>query len=1129
MVTRRARSHSFLPTAAALFISTAAGTTLPAAVTIGAQRDRVCELIAAGRYAEAEAGAHRLLVAAEATSGPRSAETAGALDLVVESRYFGRDRGAPETKEFAARAVMIREHLPVQDDSALGRSLHNLGAVVYSQLEYAAARAYLERALMLRERALGPDHPEVAASIWLLGELFLDLDDRDQARRSFERSLEIRERALGPDHPDVAVSLMSLAKCDRLAGDFAPAEARLERALAIRERALGPDHPEVSKSLYALGIVCQTQGDYARARKLHERALSIQLATVGPEHPLVAYSHLALASLEHVLGDYAAARADYQAAESIIAGLPEANHPQNAMIESNLALLLAASGDVAEAVRRQEHVVATFRGAMGDSSTQLANQLTRLGQMHLAAGDTVAARTSFETARSIYAPRLAPDAIEWVGVDVGLAVLDMNAGRLAEAEHLSDRCMEIARRTLEPTQHVFPDLLSLAAEIRLRRQDAAGARRLYAEALALTDAMPGANLPQVVEIREGYAIALALGGERDRALAMALAAAHAAREHVVLTARTLPERQALAYAEEMRESLDLAVSLFAAQPGTPRDAPAVWDAVTRARALVLDEAAARNATWRAGDDSGVKRLAEDFRAARLRLANLLVRGPGGVPVDHYERLLQEARREGEAAEEALAEHSLEYRRAQARQSTGVAAALGRLPPRTALIAFTLFDRVPLAPASMVDWRTRGTPTYAAFVGTAREDEPAWVTLGTAAEIDALVQAWRNQVVAVSGPWSSPRAAEEACRKAGAALAARVWEPLVPHLGDAERVFLVPDGSLGRVAFAALPAGEDRYRVEAGPEIHILAAEKDLVPDPGASVTPGSGLLALGGADFDQSAPAADLSPTTPIGPPAGAVFRGPRSHHRRFESIVFEPLPATVQEIDEVIAIWVRSRGAGRRAGARTPSVVRLTGSNASEEALKRLAPGHAILHLATHGFFLDGSDAPAAAPRRRGIGGVYAIAVHVAPAAGGENPLALSGLAVAGANRRAEARPGMDDGILTAEEIATLDLAGIEWVVLSACDTGLGEIRTGEGILGLRRAFAVAGARTLIMSLWAVEDQAAREWMRALYEGRFAEGRDTAGAVHHATLSTLAARRERGAGTHPFYWAGFVASGDWR
>jgi CHAT domain-containing protein len=160
-----------------------------------------------------------------------------------------------------------------------------------------------------------------------------------------------------------------------------------------------------------------------------------------------------------------------------------------------------------------------------------------------------------------------------------------------------------------------------------------------------------------------------------------------------------------------------------------------------------------------------------------------------------------------------------------------------------------------------------------------------------------------------------------------------------------------------------------------------------------------------------------------------------------------------------------------------------------------------------------------------RGVGGLASALSF--PSVVADSPLLLAGLAFAGANTRAAT--GQHDGILTGEEVAALNLQGTEWAVLSACDTGLGEIRTSEGVFGLRRAFQIAGARTVIMSLWSVDDDATRLWMRALYEGRLQKHLSTADAIHQANLSVLRARRARGEGTHPFYWAGFVAAGDWR
>ena len=250
--------------------------------------------------------------------------------------------------------------------------------------------------------------------------------------------------------------------------------------------------------------------------------------------------------------------------------------------------------------------------------------------------------------------------------------------------------------------------------------------------------------------------------------------------------------------------------------------------------------------------------------------------------------------------------------------------------------------------------------------------------------------------------------------------------------------------------------------------------------------------------------------------------------------MTFDPLPAARAEAEEVAKLWAASHsGAGEAAQT-------LVGTIASEGSFKQLAPGRRVLHLATHGFFLGDECDGVVAPGTRAVGGLTSgAAKEKAPPASRprgrrqqlapENPLLLSGLAFAGANERSLAGADEDDGILTAEEVAGLDLTGLDWAVLSACDTGLGVVRVGEGVLGLRRAFQTAGARTVIMSVWSVEDRSTRQWMRALYQARFERGLDTADAVHQAALSTLRARRSATASGHPFFWAGFVAAGDWR
>ena len=209
-------------------------------------------------------------------------------------------------------------------------------------------------------------------------------------------------------------------------------------------------------------------------------------------------------------------------------------------------------------------------------------------------------------------------------------------------------------------------------------------------------------------------------------------------------------------------------------------------------------------------------------------------------------------------------------------------------------------------------------------------------------------------------------------------------------------------------------------------------------------------------------------------------------------------------------------------------------GSAAIERVLKA-ARSPRILHIATHGFFLsDEERKPDEGLTRlsRGLAGM-AGPPPVPMRPGGqkiENPLLRSGLALAGANRWAEAAKAgdVDDGLLTALEVSGLRLRGTELVVLSACDTGVGELKRGEGVFGLRRAFIAAGARTLVMSLWKVPDEETAELMEGFYR-RWLSGQEKHAALRDTQLAMIAKLRERHGAAHPLFWAGFVLVGDWR
>jgi len=1086
--------------------ATTLGLWLTAGFLVGAEEtplDAVKGLVKEGKYAEAESAARTLLAKVEAQSGARSVEAAAVLDVLVQALLSeGKSRDAA-TRELAERAIAIKEQALGKDHPDLTVSLSRLAAVLWGGGDLTAARSLLERALAIREKALGPDHLDVAKTQSHLGTLLREMGDYEAARSLLERALAIREKALGPDHPDVAQSLYFLASVSNDVGDYAAARSLFERSRVIREKALGPDHPDVAASLSAVASTLKLMGDYAGARPLFDRALAIQEKALRPEDPTLAVSLNNLGTLLLDLGDYRAARPLFERALAIWEKALGPDHPSVGNALNNLAIIFVDTGDAAAARPLHERALAIWEKALGPDHPDVARSLNNLALLLCDLGEDAAARPLYERALAIREKALGPDHPDVAQTLSNLAILLRDMG------------------------------------------DPAAARPLHERALAIREKAFGTESPFVAESLSYLAPLQAMAGDVAGALDSALEAERIARDDLRLNGRSLSERQALDYATVRASGLNLVLTLArAGLDGASRRR--VLDALVRSRAVVFDEMAARHRAL--GGAAGGGDAAAALVTARSNLANLRVRGVGEEGPEEYAKVLDEAKEEEERAERALAGASPSFEREFSRARIGIEQVEASLPPRSALVAIARYHELDLSPktgrvteaASGPTGETgqpeiarsgrRGTnarqePSYLAFALRSGETSPEVVDLGAAGEIDRRVALWIQE--ASSGARRADRSlkdAEAAYRRVAADLRKRIWDPIEPVIGDASQIFLVPDGSLNLVNLAALPIGDTGYLVERGLLVHSVSTERDLVP--AGEARRGGGILVLGSPAYEtmssskvltrarkKSAPA--LSAAHHAAAPSEA-FRGARSSCSEFASMRFDPLPGSRREADEVAGLWKRRNG---------PPAIHLSGSAASEAAFKENGPGRSVIHLATHGFFLGEGCASAVDPVRLSEGPVAGDST-ITPLTIGENPLVLSGLALAGANSRTLAGPQEDDGILTSEEIAAMDLAGVDWVVLSACDTGVGEYQAGEGMFGLRRAFQVAGARTVITSLWEVEDDSTRAWMRHLYQQRLA-GASTAEAVRNASRAMLKGVRESGLPAHPYYWAGFVAVGD--
>jgi CHAT domain-containing protein len=388
-----------------------------------------------------------------------------------------------------------------------------------------------------------------------------------------------------------------------------------------------------------------------------------------------------------------------------------------------------------------------------------------------------------------------------------------------------------------------------------------------------------------------------------------------------------------------------------------------------------------------------------------------------------------------------------------------------------------------------------------------------IDLGPAGPIDAAAQAVRR---ALGDAPSAIRdrgetESEKAMRAPLTDLATLVLHPLLPHISDKKQWIVSPDASLWLVPWAALPIADGQYAVERH-EIRYVVSGRDLVTPAAADATKPR-----------TNAPLMLADPNYDLGL-AEAAAETRRVLQRDAEPLA---LRAAAESLGKVR--WARLPGTAAEAEAIAPNLEKFAGHEpyvyrenyALEGVLKAFARPRVAV-LSTHGFFLADEEAANSGVPSSSQSSDRPVLTKQGKLV--ENPLLRCGLVLAGANHKST-DADLEDGVLTGLEIVSLDLRGTELVVLSACETGLGDVRNGEGVAGLRQAFQLAGAQSVVATLWQIPDRDSALLMNDFFD-QLAKGRGKAEALREAQLARIKARRERNDAAHPFFWAAFTLTG---
>jgi CHAT domain-containing protein len=697
-------------------------------------------------------------------------------------------------------------------------------------------------------------------------------------------------------------------------------------------------------------------------------------------------------------------------------------------------------------------------------------------------------------------------------------------GQYAEAEPLLRRSLEIRQRALGKEHAHTAILMGYVGSLYQDMGRYDDAEPLLRGMLEVREAKQGKDNDYTTRSRNALAALYATTGRLAEARATFDQARRSTRRFVTELLPTLSQEQRGVYLQgsyvdgTSADALSDALSLGLRHGTDPQTAEhsATWLANGKA---VQHEAQALAAQLQSINDPQARPIAEQLRGVRERLIRLKLETPAkelfGEPKKQLDAL------ESQDRELTTRLQQLGGRAGRAVEWTELAAIRRALPPRGVLIDIARLEVNEFKKRSAGEGPKKPAQSpaarYVAWV-TPPQGTVRVIDLGEAAALEALV-ADAQKVLASAAErvkQVGEAEAEKALREKARALAQRVVDPLlaVEEVKSAEHWVVSPDGGLWLVPWAALVLPDGKYVAEQY-LVRTVTAARDLAAPADARVAASSPKvsppLIVADPDFDLTRAAAASKARELTGRATEEQAGSALSEGLKLGRIA--RLPGTAAEA-ELIA---------PRAEELSKQAPRVHTGQQALEAVVKAARQPRLLVLSTHGFFLEAQET------HRGANPEF-DARSVALTKEGkrrEEPLLRCGLLLAACNdqpRPGQTRPG-DDGVLTGLEVVGLDLRGCELVVLSACETGLGDVRNGEGVAGLRQAFQLAGAQSVVATLWQIPDRDSALLMSDFFD-HLAKGRGKAAALREAQLARIKARRERSGAAHPLFWAAFTLTG---
>lgn len=946
------------------------------------------------------------------------------------------------------------------------------------------AVSLLEKMLSISKKMMGEESTDYAYQMILVADLYTYIPLYKKALDLSLQALDITQKKMGEENLQYIFCLNMVGEIYYSRGEYEKALYPFQHTLEIKKKIFGNGYFNNVVSLHNLATLYMRMGLYENALPLLKESLAISGKIFGTNSNIYAFDLPQLANVYQALGQFEKALPLYQQTIDIykhtLGGTNGLFYPREL---NSLANLYEAIGQTGKAYSLMQEALARKKNIFGEHHPEYAKTLITLAEIYKSNGQFSDAVVLLQQASAIYKKVFGKAHPDYANAIYNQASLYRRMGQFKKAVALQEESLAIKEKVLSD-EH--PDVAASLNDLGLLYMDMGQydkAGSLFQQALKIREKNFGLHHPSCAETLTNLGLLDFIIGNYKNASNAFINANTIELENLSSTYSSLSEKEKMVFVNDKPNLFSYLPSLLLKNNSIATAAQQAYNNELVLKGMILEDQLQVLAKIRNSGDSNAIRLYGQWRFYKAFYSSQLL-----LPVKERVNNIDSLQEIITLLEQQLSTRSADFSNSQKNNFLSAADIAGRLHKDEAAIEFVRFNVAGKKKSDKI--------MYAALILLPGNTMPAFVPLCEEKKLSHFLKFSNNSVSAIRALYPGTIISGKG-NPSTDSLYKLIWQPFEKYLFHTSTIYYAPTGLLNRISFQALRTSARQMLIDKFHLHQLLSTRSIRFPD--TSTKKILSISSWGNIDYD-SAYSDKPDSTGSISVNSVNFFDMYITQTRQQQNGAWQPLPGTHHEIDSLASVF-RSRYVNNQI---------FTGSRASEESFKTLdGRSPQILHIATHGFFLPPPENKLL--KKEGTN-QSSNAFKLQP-----NPMFRSGLVFAGANLawNGKSVQGEEDGILTAYEIAQMDLSHTNLVVLSACETALGDIEGNEGVIGLQRAFRIAGVKQMVMSLWQVPDKETIELMILFYQNLL-NNQSAADALRNAQLKM----KEK---YSPFFWAGFI------